>query len=159
MNNVWDNLNKNIMDTPNQNFRYVEWKSSDEMHYSCLQWISELNFIKDEQVFFQDMLKEYTVPILESHLLEEAKSLIFKLTDSEKQVEDLLKETTKHRNGLQILLDGIDQPDQEKQYREEHKLLLKEVNNFTKKYQTLKKEIFKTVSTALKQQKQKKLLS
>lgn len=147
------------MDTSNQNFRYVEWKSSDEMHFSCLQWISELNFIKDEQVFFQDMLKEYTVPILESHLLEEAKSLIFKLTDSEKQVENLLKEATKHRNGLQILLDGVDQPDQEKEYREEHRRLLKEVNNFSIQYQALKKDIFETVTKALKQQKQKKLLS
>lgn len=147
------------MDTSNQNFRYVEWKSADEMHYSCLQWISELNFIKDEQIFFQDMLKEYTVPILESHLLEEAKSLIFKLTDSEKQVENLLKETTTHRNGLQIMVDGIDQPDQEKKYREEHRRLLKEVNNFTIEYQALKKDIFKTVTKALKQQKQKKLLS
>lgn len=147
------------MNTPNQNFRYVEWKSSDEMHYSCLQWISELNFIKDEQIFFQDMLKEYTLPILESHLLEEAKSLIFKLTDSEKQVENLLKETTKHRNGLQIMVDGIDQPDQEKQYREEHRRLLKEVNSFTIEYQALKKDIFTTVTRALKQQKQKKLLN
>ncbi|MFO8146834.1 MAG: hypothetical protein ACQEWG_07940 [Bacteroidota bacterium] len=147
------------MNTSNQNFRYVEWKNSDEMHFSCLQWISELNFIKDEQVFFQDMLKEYTLPILESHLLEEAKSLIFKLTDSEKQVENLLKEAKKHRNGLQILVDGIDQPDQEKEYREEHRRLLKEVNNFSTEYQALKKDIFTTVTRALKQQKQKKLLS
>lgn len=147
------------MNTPNQNFRYVEWKSSDEMHFSCLQWISELNFIKDEQLFFQDMLKEYTVPILESHLLEEAKSLIFKLTDSEKKVESLLKAATKHRNGLQILVDGMDQPDKEKEYREEHRSLLKEVNNFTIEYQALKKDIFETVSKALKKQKQKKLLN
>lgn len=147
------------MDTSNQNFRYVEWKSSDEMHFSCLQWISELNFIKDEQVFFQDMLKEYTVPILESHLLEEAKSLILKLTESEKEVENLLKEATKHRNGLQILVDGIDQPEQEKEYREEHRRLLKEVNNFSNRYQALKKNIFEMVKKALKQQKQKKLLS
>lgn len=147
------------MDTSNQNFRYVEWKSSDEMHFSCLQWISELNFIKDEQFFFQDMLKEYTVPILESHLLEEAKSLIFKLTESEKEVENLLKEATKHRNGLQILVDGIDQPEQEKEYREEHRRLLKEVNNFSIRYQALKKNIFEMVTKALKQQKQKKLLS
>lgn len=146
------------MDTSNQNFRYVEWKSSDEMHFSCLQWISELNFIKDEQIFFQDMLKEYTLPILESHLLEETKSLIFKLTDSEKQVENLIKETTKHRNGLQILVDGKDQPDQEKEYREEHRRLLKAVNKFTIEYQALKKDIFTTVTGALKQQKQKKLL-
>ncbi len=146
------------MDKSNQNFRYVEWKSSDEMHYSCLQWISELNFIKDEQIFFQDMLKEYTVPILESHLLEEAKALIYKLTDSEKQVENLLKETTKHRNGLQILVDGIDQPEQEKEYREEHRRLLKEVNKFTVEYQSLKKDIFTTVTRALKLQKQKRLL-
>ena len=147
------------MNPSNQNFRYVEWKSSDEMHFSCLQWISELNFIKDEQIFFQDMLKEYTLPILESHLLEDAKTLIFKLTDSEKQVENLLKETTKHRNGLQILVDGIDQPDQEKEYREEHRRLLKEVNNFTIEYHALKKDIFTTVTRALKQQKQKKLLN
>ena len=147
------------METPNQNFRYIEWKNSDEMHFSCMQWISELNFIKDEQLFFQDMLKEYTVPILESHMLEEAKNLVVKLTESERQVENLLEETTKHRNGLQILVNGVDQPEKERDYREEHRRLLKEVNNFSVQYQTLKKDIFKTVTKALKQQKQKKLLS
>lgn len=147
------------MKTENQNFRYIEWKSPEEMHFSSLQWNSELKFIRDEHKFLEDMLREYTLPIIESHLLDKTKDLISRLSDSEKKEESLLKEGTKHANALEIMVDGIDQPGEEKKYREEHRKLLNEINAYTRDYRMLKKEIFQTISAVLKQQKQKRLLN
>lgn len=140
-------------------FKYVEWKSPEELHYSAQQWNSTLSFIKDEHLFFEDMLKEYTLPIIESHLFSKIKALIIRLDDSKKAREELSKKVEKHHKGLEILLDGKDQPEEEKEYKEEHRKLMKEVHSFAHEYKLLKMEIFDNVSSALKQQKQKRLLS
>lgn len=147
------------METTGNDYKYIEWKNSEEMHFSSVQWISELNFIKDEHLFFEDMLKEYTLPIIESHLFPKVKELINRLTESKQMATNILNKTTKHKNGLQIMIDGINQIEEEKKYKEDHKHLLKEVHEFSKEYNALKKEIFQTVSQALKHQKQKRLLS
>ncbi|QED37217.1 hypothetical protein FK178_05605 [Antarcticibacterium arcticum] len=146
------------MKNENQNFRYIEWKSPEEMHFSSLQWTSELKFIRDEHKFLEDMLREYTLPIIESQHLVETKEMIIRLSDSEKKEEQLLKEVIKHYNALEIMVDGIDQPGEEKKYRDEHRKLLKEMNAYTRDYRILKKAIFATVSDVLKHQKQKRLL-
>jgi len=147
------------METSGQNYKYVEWKSAEEMHFSSIQWISELNFIKDEDQFFEDMLKEYTMPIIESHLLSKVKGLIDRLTKYKQKTETLLNKILEHRNGLQIMVDGINQLEEENRYKKEHRKLLIDVNQFSLEYNDLKKEIFETISQALKLQKQKRLLS
>lgn len=140
-------------------FRYIEWKTPDEMHFSSLQWQSELKFFKDEHRFFEDMLKEYTMPILESHLFSRIKELIGKLTDSRNSLDKILQEVNDHTNRLQRLVENIDEPKEGRLYRQEHKKVLQEVNSYSKVYKELKKEIFAAVSQALKQQKQKRLLT
>jgi len=147
------------METTGQNYKYVEWKSAEEMHFSSNQWISELKFIKDEHQFFEDMLKEYTLPIIESHLLSKVKDLIGRLTKYKQKTETLLNKISEHRNGLQVMVDGINQLEDENRYKQEHRKLLIDVNQFSLEYNDLKKEIFETVSQALKQQKQKRLLN
>ncbi len=141
-----------------KNFRYIEWKSPEEMHYSAQQWSSSLAFIKDEHLFFEDMLREYTLPIIESNLVTEVNALIDRLTKSKKEMKNLSEKVSKHINGLDILVDGKDQPEEEKKYKEEHRALLNEINSFSESYKQLKKDIFENVSGALKKQKQKRLL-
>jgi hypothetical protein len=146
------------METTDQNYKYVEWKSAEEMHFSSNQWISELNFIKNEHQFFEDMLKEYTLPIIESHLLSKVKDLIGRLTKYKQKTETLLNKISEHRNGLQVMVDGVNQLEDENRYKQEHRKLLIDVNQFSLEYNDLKKEIFEIVSQALQQQKQKRLL-
>lgn len=141
-----------------QHYRYIEWKSPEEMHYSAQQWSSTLEFIEDEHHFFEDMLKEHTMPILKSDLFSEIKALITELDRSQEKQRELTAKIAKHRKGLKILVDGIDQPEEEKEYKEEHRKLLSEVQVFTKDFQALKKRIFAKVSQALKKEKQKRLL-
>lgn len=140
-------------------FRYIEWKTPDEMHFSSVQWQSELKFYKDEHRFFEDMLKEYTMPILESRLFSQIKELINTLTDSRDALDSLQQTVNNHTNRLQRLIENIDEPKEGKLYRQEHKRILKEINAYAKDYKHLKMEIFEAVSQALKQQKQKRLLT
>lgn len=146
------------MDAQDQNFGYLEWKSPEEMHTSCLQWLSEINFMEDEHIFFEDMVKEYTLPVLEAHLYEKARNLITELAVLDRKRGDLKNRLLSHRNELQIMVDNKDQLEEEREYKEEHRALKYEIEHFNQKYRNLKQEIFLTVSIALKDQKQKKLL-
>ncbi|MEG9328348.1 hypothetical protein SAMN04488034_103209 [Salinimicrobium catena] len=140
-------------------FRYIEWKTPDEMHFTSLQWQSEIGFIQDEHRFFEDMLREYTMPIIESHLFSRIKELIDRLTDSRENLKSLQQQVNEHANRLDRLVENVDEPKEGRQYRQEHKKNLQAVNAYLKEYKQLKKEIFEAVSQALKQQKQKRLLT
>lgn len=146
------------MENKAHHYRYIEWKTPDEMHFSSLQWKSELNFIKDEHRFFEDMLKEYTMPIIESQLFEVVRELIQQLDHSREKLSSLEQKVNDHSNRLQKLLEDIDEPREGRVYRDEHKQLLNEVMHFSRQYKRLKKDIFTAVTKALKQQKQKRLL-
>lgn len=146
------------MENKVHNYRYIEWKTPDEMHFSSVQWKSELNFIKDEHRFFEDMLKEYTMPIIESQLFSTVRELIGQLEGSRKELATLEDKVSAHINRLQRLVEDIDEPKEGRVYRQEHKNILNNVMDFSRKYKRLKREIFEAVTKALKQQKQKRLL-
>lgn len=147
------------MENKAHNYRYIEWKTPDEMHFSSLQWKSELNFIKDEHRFFEDMLKTYTMPIIESQLFSRVKELIERLTLSAKELQILESTVVKHINSLQKLINNSGEPREGRFYRKEHKTILNDVTHYSRQYKRLKREIFEAVSIAIKQQKQKRLLA
>ena len=37
--------------------KYQEWLSPEIIHKATLNWLSELKFIKDENLFFDDLIK------------------------------------------------------------------------------------------------------
>lgn len=146
------------MENKAHNYRYIEWKTPDEMHFSSVQWKSELNFIKDEHRFFEDMLKEYTMPIIESQLFSTVRELIKELEISRKELVHLEGRVNDHNKRLQRLIEDVDEPREGRIYRQEHKNILNDVIQFSREYKRLKKDIFEAVKKALKQQKQKRLL-
>lgn len=146
------------MEDQSEFYRYIAWKTPVEMHFSCLQWISYLDFIRDEHRFFEDILKEYTLPVIEAHLFEKARKLVNDLSLSEHEEKALTRKLIAHRNDLQIMIDGIDQLKEEQEYSAEHGKLKMEVSKYTDKYRNLKKEIFEIITSALKKQKQNWLL-
>jgi len=141
------------------NIKYIESKSPDELHVESLNWISELKFIKDEQRFLNDLLKSFTLQLLENQEFSKNREIINNLTKIRKGGEQLLKKLINHENELLILVDGIDQIKEEKHYRFLHSTYLLEVTNYFNDYKSLKKEIFRVVKQILKQEKQKRLLN
>lgn len=146
------------MKTKQPNPKYIEWRSPEELHETSLYWISELKFIKDEQHFLEELIENHTLQLLSKTIFDKSKPIVETLSLSKKNIEPLLKKIINHHNELTILLDGIDQPVEEKKYKEEHRKLMVTVNDFLKEYREVKRNIFDLIKTIIKQSKQKRLL-
>tara|TARA_R110001583_G_scaffold36546_2_gene120345 strand:+ start:3867 stop:4310 length:444 start_codon:yes stop_codon:yes gene_type:complete len=147
------------MKAKNQIYRYLEWKSPEEMHQTSLDWISELKFVKDEQMFLNDLVKSYTLQITSSGMYDESRELVTAISNSEVEVEKLLKKAKIHENQLSIMVDDIDQPKMEKAYTESHRDMIFAIDNYLADYRKLKGSLFQMISKVMKKEKQKRLLN
>jgi len=147
------------MKTKTKKHRYIKWKSPEEMHDTTIQWISELKFVKDEQRFLNDLIRSYTLQITSLGIFEESRKLVTAISNSELEVEQLLKRVKIHENQLSIMLDDVDQPKMEKAYTETHRDLLTEIDVCLVNYRKLKESLFKMISKVIKKEKQKRLLN
>ncbi|NNK40881.1 MAG: hypothetical protein HKP45_09540, partial [Winogradskyella sp.] len=62
------------MSTFNTNPKMVEWLNADEMHDASKKWLSELEFVADEQLFFDDLIKSYTLQLIDSKYFNKSQS-------------------------------------------------------------------------------------
>ena len=147
------------MKTKKQIYRYLEWKSPEEMHHTSLEWISELKFIKDEKLFLNDLIRSYTLQITSLGLFEESRKLITAITNSELDLNLLLRKVRVHESQLSIMLDDVDQPKMEKAYTETHRDLIFTIDNYLIEYRKLKGSLFQMISKVMKKEKQKRLLN
>jgi len=147
------------MKTKKQIYRYLEWKSPEEMHQTSLEWISEMKFIKDEKLFLNELIKSYTLQITGMGLFEESRKLITAISNSERDLDLLLKKVRVHENQLSIMLDDVDQPKMEKAYTETHRDLIFTIDSYLIEYRKLKGSLFQLISKVMKKEKQKRLLN
>ena len=138
--------------------KYVEWLDADEMHEDSKNWLSELNFIKDEHQFFQDLITSYTMQMLEPEKFSYNKEIIDALNRSQKQNNTLIEAVKIHKNELQIMVDGIDQLEEEKAYTKEHGDLIVATTEFMKDYRSLKTQLFDIIKKIKKEDKNRHLL-
>ena len=147
------------MNTKERKVNYVEWLSPEEMHDMSIQWFSELMFIKDEQLFPNNLIKSYTIQLTDKGVFEKSKELVAALLKAEKEVVGLLKKVQLHSNQLEIMVDDVDQLKMEKAYKATHNDLLLAVNEYGNSYRNTKERLFKLVSKVMKLDKQKRLLN
>jgi len=147
------------MKTKKQIYRYLEWKSPEEMHRTSLEWISELKFVKDEKLFLNDLIKTYTLQITSMGFFEESRKLITAISNSELDLDLLLRKVRIHENQLSIMLDDVDQPKMEKAYTDTHRNLILTIDNYLIEYRRLKGSLFQMISKVMKKEKQKRLLN
>lgn len=145
------------MKTTQTAVNYIEWLSAEEMHKQSLAWLSELNFIKDEHLFFEDLIKTFTIELLELQDFSNDKEIVDAINRSEKRTIQFIEAVIAHEKGLQIMVDEIDQPKDEKAYKEAHKKLAIEINQFLQEYRMLKSQVF-TIITAVKKEKKYRTL-
>lgn len=138
--------------------KYTEWLDADEMHEASKNWLSELNFIKDEHQFFEDLITSYTMQILEPEKFSHNKEIIDTLNRSQKQNNTLIEAVKIHENKLQIMVDGIDQLEEEKAYTKEHSDLIITITEFLKEYRSLKTQLFDIIKNIKKEDKNRHLL-
>ena len=141
-----------------QKHRYIEWISPEDMHSETVEWISELEFAKDEQLFLNNLVKHYTLQLIDNKNYEKSKKIVSAILDSENELITLLKKIQLHENQLDIL-DDIDQPKMEQAYKETHKELMVNMRDYLEQYRGLKKRLFKLISKVIKKEKQNRLLN
>lgn len=146
------------MKTNQSKIKYQEWLNPEIIHKASLNWLSEIEFIKDEQLFFDDLIKSYTLQLIDSKHFKESKVVVGELKAFEKETNDILKTVKMHERALEILVDGIDQIKEEEAYKKDHLKLITDVSNFQKKYRAIKKRVFKFIKGIIKEGKQKRLL-
>lgn len=137
----------------------IEWLDPSEMHEASLKWMSELKFIRDEQLFLNDLVKSYTLQLTDSTVFNESKEIIGAIATAEKEVIVLMKKVQAHENQLEIMLDHIDQLKMEKAYTETHWELNSEIGKYSVRYRELKSRLFKLVSKIMKKDKGNRLLN
>ena len=139
-------------------YKYVQWSSPEELHLACVAWGSELEFIKDEQQFLDELIHSYTLSLISKETYNKALVLITELSNEEIAINDLLTRVKDHANNLEILVDGIDQIPEEKQYKETHYQLKIEIEKYEDEFRKTKARIFELIKIIMKQQKQNRLL-
>ena len=139
--------------------RYIEWISPDDMHGETVQWLSELKFAQDEQLFLNSLVKHYTTQLVDTKYYEESKEVVGLILDAENEVKVLMKKIQVHENQLEIMVDDIDQPRMEQAYKETHKELMTTMDSYLANYKELKKRLFVLISKVMRSEKQKRLLN
>ena len=146
------------MNSENKKSHYMKWLDPGQMHRASVQWMSELKFTRDEQLFLNDLVKEYTLPLTDSKVFGVSQDIIGAILSAEKEVELLLNKVRAHENKLQVMLDSVDQLQQEKAYIASHWNIQSEINTYLSGYRTVKAKLFKLVSKVMKKDKNKYLL-
>jgi len=146
------------MKTTHTNTKYIEWLSAQTMHNNTIDWLSDLEFMKNEQLFFDDLIKSFTLQLIDSKHFKESKVITDTLSKLQKKTNLLVKYVKNHRNDLKIMVDGIDQLKEEADYKNEHRRLIVEINDFVKEYRVLKTSLFGLIKTIKKEEKQKRLI-
>ncbi len=147
------------METKSNKRKFREWFSADELHEESKKWFSELKFAKDEQKFLNNMVKDYTLDIIDSDMFKTIQPVVESLNKSEKELVDLFKKVQLHENQLQIMVDDVNQEKMEEAYLDTHNDLAMEVQDYFETYRDSKTKIFDIVSNVIKRKKQKRLLN
>ncbi|MGS2740181.1 hypothetical protein [Sinomicrobium sp. M5D2P17] len=140
------------------NIKYVEWKSAEEMHEDARQWLSELEFAHTESHFLDELLGTYFIKLSTEQNYAQTKKLVERLSEYKKQIPRLIKQVRDHQNELIVLLDGIDQPYEEREVKIAHRKIQQKAEQFTLGFKELKKEIFQTVYDIMRKTDGKNLI-
>lgn len=146
------------MDNNRYKMKYKEWRNPSSLHNETISCISDLEFVKDEIQFLNDLIKEFTFELVSGKNFEESKKITNDLSSYEKALKPLVKEIESHKNNLETLLDDIDIPDEEDEYLITHNKLMAEAVAFNLKVRKLKAKIFDLIKGFIKLNKQKRLL-
>jgi hypothetical protein len=146
------------MKTKQTEVKYVKWLSAEVMHTESRNWMSELLFAKDEQLFFDDLNKSYTLKLIESKHFSKSKKIVEKLVSLQKETEKLISTIKQHEVDLEIMINKKDELEEEENYKNAHRELIVLVADYFENYKSVKKQLYKLIKAVIKEQKQKLLL-
>jgi len=129
----------------------------DQLLLQTKKWTSEIDFIKVEQLFLNEILSEHIIGLCKTDNFQNAKLLINGIVHEIKLGRELYKNIKDHNVNLSLLMENI-YLKREDNFRKYHEELKTEVNNYTDNFKYLKEQIFELVLYIMKEEKKKKLL-
>lgn len=146
------------MKTTQKRNKMVEWLNAENMHEASKRWLSELNFAKVEHLFLDDLIKSYTLQLIDTKHFSESKNIREQLVKIEKKINLLIRVINTHEKKLNVMVDAIEQPELEDFYKKEHRDLIIKMSRFSKQYNALKTNLFDVIRTIMKEGKQGRLI-
>lgn len=135
----------------------VDIKKYYELHDQSVQWINEIQFMADEQVFLEHLLSSHFLELSSSKLYETTKKLVRKLKEVETLGNDLMDKIQIHNSHLSVIIENFNEDDQLTIDRE-HFSIKKDLEDYLLKFRYVKKKIFGLIKEILKDHKKKLLI-
>ena len=109
-------------------------------------------------MFFDDLIKSYTLDLIDSKHFPKSQKIVKQLADLQKETDKLIPIIKKHEIGLEIMVNKIDELEEEENYKNEHRKLIVLVAEYFENYKAVKKLLYKLIKGVIKEKKQKLLL-
>lgn len=121
------------------------------------EWLTELEFIQDEQIFLEHLLSSHFLDLSTEKFYNTAKKVINNLKDVEKTGNSISDTIQIHNKHLATLIESL-RLKGEKEFKKEHKKIKQDFETYVLKFKYVKKKIFKIIKDIMKIQKQKLLI-
>jgi len=136
----------------------IDIKKYYELHDQSVQWINEIQFMTDEQVFLEHLLSSHFLELSSSKLYETTKRLIKKLKEVESLGNDLMDKIQLHNKHVGTIIENFNKEYQVNVDRE-HQSIKKDLDSYLLKFRYIKKKIFGIIKSIMKEHKQKRLIN
>jgi hypothetical protein len=135
-----------------------DMRSLYELHDQSVEWINEIQFMSDEQVFLEHLLSAHFLDLSSPKLLDTTQKLIRKLKEVGTLGNDLMDKIQLHNKHLGVLIESAKKLT-EVDLEMEHKSIKKDLDNYVLKFRYVKKKIFNIIKEIMKVQKRKLLIN
>jgi len=126
-------------------------------HDQSIVWLSDLDFMKGEQIFLEHLLSSHFLDLSTAKLYDPTRKLIKKLIDVKQMGNQLFDTIQLHDKELSIWIESSNFNDK-KGYKKEHKQIQKDFEIYVLNFKYVKKKIFNMIKEIMKNQKQKLLI-
>ncbi len=135
------------------------YKSSIEyLHKKTQEWISEIEFIKIEQNFLNELISDHIIGLCKSDNFNQAKLLLKGIEHESILGDELIVSIKDHNVNLSLLMEHI-YLKKEADFRKDHNFLKEEVKNYIQNFKYIKEQVYELVLFIMKKGKQKKFLT
>jgi hypothetical protein len=150
-------LNENTMKTTIDFDTEKNEKKLLKFRKEILQWINELEFIKDERIFLEHLLGSHFLDLSTPKLYEPTKELIQDLKKVENRGNELLVTIKIHKKHIVTLIEQTGFIEKI-EIKKEHNKIKMEFGNYVLNFRVVKKYIFDMIKEIMKKNKQKILI-
>ncbi len=134
---------------------YWDTINLETLHYHSREWLSEIDFWKDELRFMQNLLQKHFLFFFEKEGVTAVNELTTRLSSTLTEGLNQLEQDVQLHEKRLVALIKSSKKQREDAYRMEHGQLEDRLNQYAKHFKKVKRELFKMAEAVLKEEKMK----